>query len=257
MTVTDNSASWVDGSPGSFSASLSAGTTADFTKPVQFNVQQGSFTNVGTYTIVPFGAISSTFRLSYVNGTLTVTPATLTITANPASKVYGTPNPTFTSQTSGFVNGDTASSIVSGLTLTTPATFGSGAGSYAIVPSATLAGSNYSPQFVNGTFTITPAPLMITADPFSKVWLRQPELHEPGAGTRKPTAAGCPGRRFTSRAALWRRSYTIVLSGNCFRNPRRSSSSELTVMPATLTAAPNASRCRAFRRCRPGAPGFG
>ena len=47
---------------------------------------------VGTYTIVPSAAAgtdSRNYTITYVNGTLTVNPAALTITANNASKTYG------------------------------------------------------------------------------------------------------------------------------------------------------------------------
>ena len=49
--------------------------------------------SVGIYSIVPGVATVSdqgNYAISYVNGQLTVDPATLTITANSASKTYGT-----------------------------------------------------------------------------------------------------------------------------------------------------------------------
>ena len=48
---------------------------------------------IGTYDIVPFAAAGkglSNYTITYVNGTLTVNPAHLTITANNDSKTYGT-----------------------------------------------------------------------------------------------------------------------------------------------------------------------
>ena len=52
-----------------------------------------------------------------MTGTLTVTPAALTVTADDQTRVYGAANPALTVSYSGFVNGDTAAS------LTTPAAF--------------------------------------------------------------------------------------------------------------------------------------
>ena len=78
--------------------------------------------------------------------------------------VYGGTLPALTASYSGLVNGDTASAI-SGLTLTTvPAT--SHVGSYAIIASGAndANDSDYAITFVNGTVTINPAPLMISAD---------------------------------------------------------------------------------------------
>ena len=57
--------------------------------------------------------LSSNYTITYVNGTLTVNPAALTITANNASKTYGQTasfaGTAFT--TSGLVNGDTIGSV--------------------------------------------------------------------------------------------------------------------------------------------------
>ena len=99
---------------------------------------------VGTYTIVPSAAtfsagLSSNYTITYVNGTLTVNPAALTITANNASKTYGQ-TATFAGTaftTSGLVNGDT----VSGVTVTsTGAAATAAVGTDTIVPSAATSG---------------------------------------------------------------------------------------------------------------------
>lgn len=110
--------------------------------------------NVGTYTI-SLGTLSlpPMYTLTYVSGTLTVTPATLTITANNQSRPLGTANPAFTASYSGFVAGDDPS-VVSGLTLSTSATTTSPAGAYRIVPGGATA-QNYTINYVNGTLTIT------------------------------------------------------------------------------------------------------
>ena len=89
-----------------------------------------------------------------------VNPASLTITANNASRVYGAANPSFTASYAGLVNGDT-SAVVSGLSLTTPATTTSAPGTYAIVPSGGSAAS-YTLSYVNGALTISKAPATIT-----------------------------------------------------------------------------------------------
>src|SRR6185437_14226685 len=111
-----------------------------------------------TYAIIPFGATASNYAIAFVNGTLRITPATLTITANDATRVYGAGNPAFGAGYSGFVNGDT-SSVVSGLTLSPPPS-PANAGTHAIVPSGATA-ANYAISYRNGTLTITPASLTI------------------------------------------------------------------------------------------------
>ena len=55
-------------------------------------------------------------------GTLTVTPAPLTITANNQTKAYGAAVPALTASYTGFVNGDTSASLTTQPTLTTTAT---------------------------------------------------------------------------------------------------------------------------------------
>jgi len=92
----------------------------------------------------------------------------LTISADDKSKVYGAANPALSANYSGFVNGD-SSDVVSGLTLATPATAGSGVGSYAITPADATA-ANYDITFSPGTLTITQAPLTIVADNKSRIY---------------------------------------------------------------------------------------
>ena len=126
----------------------------------------------GTDPIVPSAAVfssgsSSNYTISYFNGTLTVNPAALTITASNASKTYGQ-TATFAATAftaTGLVNGDT----VSGVTETsTGAGTMAGAGTDPIVASAAVfsAGfsSNYTITYQSGTLTVNPAPLTVTAD---------------------------------------------------------------------------------------------
>jgi filamentous hemagglutinin family protein len=158
------------GSPDpTFTASYTGGSASDLTAPVQFQVS-GAHSNVGSYSIVPFGATSSTYQLSFVDGTLTVDPATLTITANDLSRAYGSANPSLMASNSGLFNGDTLASVVPDLTLSTPAATASNVGTYAITPSGTSASSNYTLQLVPGTLTVDPAPLVITANNASKIY---------------------------------------------------------------------------------------
>ncbi|WP_436399021.1 MBG domain-containing protein [Roseobacter sp. S98] len=87
------------------------------------------------------------------NGTLTVNPAPLTITANDASRDAGEPNPVFTETITGFVLGETIGDLDGNLTLTTPATQASPAGTFAITPAGVTSG-NYAITFVDGVLTV-------------------------------------------------------------------------------------------------------
>jgi hypothetical protein len=97
--------------------------------------------------------------LVFVNGTLTVTPATLTVVANSYSRPINSPNPAFGYTISGFVNGDTQWSATTGAPAccTTTATASSPAGDYTItIGPGNLAAKNgnYTFTFVNGVLIV-------------------------------------------------------------------------------------------------------
>src|SRR5207302_1423868 len=115
------------------------------------------------------GAVDPDYSISYVSGTLSVTPATLTITPDNKSKVYGAALPVLSVSYSSFVNGDTAASLSTQPSLSTTATATSHVGSFAITASAAV-DPDYSISYVSGTLSVTPATLTITADDKSKVY---------------------------------------------------------------------------------------
>jgi hypothetical protein len=120
----------------------------------------GTVLTAGTHTLsVTFTPTDTTdYTTASATVNLTVTKAILAVTANDASKVYGTANPAFTPIYSGFVNGDTSAVLTGSPSLTTTATAASPVGSYTITAAAgTLSAVNYSFTFVNGTLTITKA----------------------------------------------------------------------------------------------------
>jgi hypothetical protein len=115
---------------------------------------------VGTYPITLTGGTDNDYNLLLVNGTLTVTPAPLTVTANSATKVYGQPNPTFTGNISGIQNNENITA-----TYSSSATDTSLAGTYPIVPTLMDPDGklgNYTVILINSTLTITPATLAVT-----------------------------------------------------------------------------------------------
>jgi hypothetical protein len=135
---------------------------------------------VATYLITPSNATGATFNpsnytITYQTGSLVVTPAPLTVTANNNTKVYGqtfTPAGTaFT--TSALQNGETVGSVTETSPAGTPTT-AAAPGPYAITPSAatggTFAPGNYTISYVNGELTVTPAALTVTANDNTKVY---------------------------------------------------------------------------------------
>jgi large repetitive protein len=128
---------------------------------------------VGDYAITQGTlAASSNYKLSFTGSTLAITPATLTVTANPQTKVYGSADPTLTETVTGFVDAtvdgvmiaDTAATVLTGQLSRTPGETVSG-GPYAITQGTLAASSNYTIAFTAGTLTITPATLIVTAKP--------------------------------------------------------------------------------------------
>src|SRR5207247_2422863 len=93
-------------------------------------------------------ALNSNYALTYVGASLTISKATLTVSADNMSRAYGAANPAFTASYSGFKNGETlATSGVTGYpSLTTFATATSSvSGSPYTITAAlgTLASGNY------------------------------------------------------------------------------------------------------------------
>ena len=124
---------------------------------------------VGAYPITASGGVSNNYTFTYVAGTLTVTKAVLTVTANNQTKVYGAVNPALTITYSGFVGSDNAASLTTQPTASTTAITSSPAGAYPITASGGVS-NNYTFTYVAGTLTVTPAVLTVTANDQTKVY---------------------------------------------------------------------------------------
>src|SRR5207244_1579072 len=71
--------------------------------------------NVGSYAITQGTlAVNTDYVLHFTGKTLTVTPATLQVTADAQTKLFGESDPTLTYTTSGFRFADTAAGVLSG-----------------------------------------------------------------------------------------------------------------------------------------------
>ena len=134
------------------------------------------------YAITASDAVAGTgtradrLRHQLRTGSLTVTPAALTITANDATKTYGD-TVTFTGTeftTSGLVNGDSVASVTlasDGAAATAHVT----GSPYAITASDAVAGTgteltDYTISYQTGSLTVTPAALTITANDATKTY---------------------------------------------------------------------------------------
>jgi GH35 family endo-1,4-beta-xylanase len=121
--------------------------------------------HVGSYAITASGATDSDYVISYIPGTLTITPAALTVTADDESKTYGNADPALTYHVSAgaLVNGDTFTGALSRVA-------GENVGTYAIGQGTLTAGGDYTLSFVGANLTVTPRALTVTADDKSRAY---------------------------------------------------------------------------------------
>ncbi len=129
----------------------SAGATLIGTPDISCSATASS--PVGTYPIVVSkGSVTNTDD-HYVNGTLTITPAPLSITANSYTINMGDAMPTFDVTYSGFKNNETESVLTTQPTITCPATDTNTTGTYDITVSGAAA-QNYDISYVPGTLAV-------------------------------------------------------------------------------------------------------
>ena len=106
----------------------------------------------GTYGLTASGAVDANYTINTTGGTLTINQATVVVTANDQTMVYGSPQPAFTASFSGFKNGDDASSLTQQPSFST--TSDGTLGTAAISASGALS-ANYMFSYSPGTLTIT------------------------------------------------------------------------------------------------------
>ena len=114
-TVTIDSASREYGLDNpAFTYTLAGGVLGDTVANVvsgSVGTAAGIGSDVGRYAITGNFTSAAGYRLQYVEGQLSITPATLLFTADEAVRYLGAPNPPLTGQVSGFRNGDTLESV--------------------------------------------------------------------------------------------------------------------------------------------------
>ncbi|EHQ25599.1 MBG domain-containing protein [Mucilaginibacter paludis] len=174
LTITATNQSKVYGSvnpalTASYSGFVNGETQSVLTTQASLSTTATTASAAGIYPITVNGAAATNYTISYVNGTMTVNRALITVTADNQAKIYGSANPVLTVAYTGFVNGDTQNSLTTLPTVSTTATVSSAAGSYLITASSAVS-SNYDINYVSGTLTVSQAALTITATNQSKVY---------------------------------------------------------------------------------------
>jgi MBG domain (YGX type)/Bacterial Ig-like domain (group 3)/Galactose oxidase, central domain len=181
VTADNKSKSYGDANPtltATYSGFVNGDTSAVVSGSPRLNTSATAASGVGVYPITAAqGTLTaSNYSFRFVNGSLTINKAHLTVTADSQSRAYGDPNPSLTATLTGFKNSETlATSGVSGAAncTTTGSVLSAVAGSpYAITcTQGTLTAGNYDfNPFVDGTLTITARPITITADAQQKIY---------------------------------------------------------------------------------------
>ena len=143
-------------------------------------------TTAGTHTIVPGAFLSQNFDISYGLGTLTIKPATLTITSETKEMIYGQPQPVYTAVVDGFKYEENTASVINSTTYKLKDSQGAlkestgiiNAGTYDILPTVTLIESgllppptvNYILKYEFGKLTVGKSRIAITADTQTKTY---------------------------------------------------------------------------------------
>ncbi len=133
----------------------------------------GSQTLSSSGTLALGGSAAANYTLAGATGSVTISPATLTVSADNKSKVYGAADPLLTASYSGFVNGEGQGVLSGSPALSTTATVSSAVDGnpYPItVAAGTLSAANYTFRFVDGTLTVIKAPLTVAADAASRAY---------------------------------------------------------------------------------------
>jgi filamentous hemagglutinin family protein len=171
LTVTaENAAHAYTGTPvtGLTNANYSVTGAATSGHLYNLNNPYNGAVNVGVYDADLYSDQQG-YDISYVNAQLTLTPATLTVTATGASRAYGQANPLLSGSVTGFVGGDTLASATTGSEIySTAATASSNVGNYAITGAGLTANNgNYVLSFAAANasaFTIIPATLTVSGE---------------------------------------------------------------------------------------------
>jgi len=120
----------------------------------------------GTYAMTAaLGSLSAkNYSFSFVSAVFTVGKALLTVSAKPASMIYGGKAPSVVLDYSGFMNGDGVSSLSGAASVAIQAKDAPNVGKYPIsVSLGTLVSEKYIFSFGSGTLTVTPAVLTVEA----------------------------------------------------------------------------------------------
>ncbi len=115
--------------------------------PVSLSTTADDTSSVGAYEITASDATDANYNITFVPGTLTVTPAPITVTADATSKTYGDADPALTYTNDPLVGSDAFTGSLARVA-------GENLGTYAITQGTLALSSNYDLTFVGANLTI-------------------------------------------------------------------------------------------------------
>lgn len=191
--------------------------------------------DVGTYAISQ-GSLSagSNYTLTFNGGTLTITPAALTVIAGSGTKIYGDADPVLGFTVAGLVAGDSLTGAIQRAA-------GENAGTYAVEQGSLSAGANYTLSFNAGTLTIAPAALSVSATAAGKIYMDDdPALTFTVNGLKRGDSAASALSGALSRGAGEDVGTYAIAQGSLTANANYRLSftgADFTIRPANLTLA--------------------
>lgn len=139
-------------------------TTDCLSKQPTFECEATLTSDCGTYTITPGSAEALNYEITYSPSVLTITPASLTVSAKDLTREYGEDNPILKYELIGLKGNDNVDNVL--LTppiLSTTATPSSNVGEYSIIVNGGSS-HNYTLSYRSGILTVNKAPLSVIVE---------------------------------------------------------------------------------------------
>ncbi|HYD84311.1 MAG TPA: MBG domain-containing protein, partial [Opitutus sp.] len=245
-----------------FTASFS-GLVNDDTSAVvsglEFATDANKRSNVGAYALNVSGGSAANYAITHAPGAVNISPATLTVTADDLTRVYGDPNPAPTITVTGLKNEDRLENVVHLFGPTHFATEISGIGAYGINLQGFSISANYNATVRSGSLTITQRPLTIVADSKTKVYGDpNPEFTATFRGLASfDTAAVIPNVRLSTQATQTSgvSTFGILVTSDLSRNYKIGYEfGQLKITPAELGVTGLTDLLRTYGRADPTLP---
>lgn len=143
-------------------------TSPAWTTAPTITTEATTSSGVGVYSITATGGVLKNYEMAEIaQGTLTITPASLVVKAQNASRLYFEDNPEFTFTCVGLVGDDTEAVLTTQPTISTTAMKNSNVGTYPIEISGAES-VNYSISYEKGTLSVNKRNLTVSTKNYTR-----------------------------------------------------------------------------------------